>query len=121
MKIRVKLGGDIRRLQNDISTAKVTKVIADVDAELGELTKATTQKMANRAPVATGLLKNTISDSAHHAGALHWQILANLDTVPYYWRQNFEHKNKRYYVTIPVNEAEMEIVPRLQRVVDKAW
>ncbi|MCU7556534.1 hypothetical protein [Macrococcus capreoli] len=121
MKISIKMRGDFNRLRKDISKSKVTSVLQEVDQELGKLTYDTVKAQAERAPVDTGWLRENIQGSASHAGSLHWQILSNIDAVPYYWRQNFEHKTKRYFITIPVNQAEMQIVPRLQRVVDSAW
>lgn len=119
--IKMKLSGDMKRLQRDISSTKVQSVLGQVDAEIGIITKMTVAKQARLAPVDTGLLRNTIAGSDRHAGFLHWQILSNLDVVPYYWRQNFEHRTKRYYITKPANEAGELMQARLQRVVDRAW
>lgn len=117
----IKLSGDINRLMKDVSHAKVASVISQLDEELGDLTKETADEMKERAPIETGLLKATVRSGLHHRGVLEWSIDADLDTAPYLWRQNFEHKTKRYYITIPANKAEMAINPRLQKVIDDAW
>lgn len=113
--------GDLGRLIRDISTPKVTKVLTEIDNEIGEIAKKLSEDAANSAPILTGALRNSLSGAAVHAGLLHWDMPVDLDGVPYVWRQNFEHKTKRYYITKNVRVAEMSFAPRLQKVVDSAW
>lgn len=119
--IKMKLTGDIRKLKRDLSLSKVNSTLELIDDEIGDITQAMVAKQSRLAPVDTGLLRDTIAGSANHAGLMHWQALANLDIVPYYWRQNFEHVRKRYYITKPFNEVELIFEERLQKVVDRAW
>lgn len=120
MNARITVTG-IRRLQNGVSVARANKAIENVDEEIGKIAKEIAVKMANDAPVLTGALRNSLANSYVHTGKLVHELKLDTDGVPYVWRQNFEHRTKRYYITRNVNAVRSTFESRLAKAVARAW
>lgn len=120
MKARISVSG-LSRVRTGISTAKAYKAINNVDEEIGKIAQEIAVKMANDAPVLTGALRDSLANSYAHTGLLVHELKLDTENVPYVWRQNFEHKSKRYYITRNVNEARSTFESRLAKAVERAW
>lgn len=99
---------------------KPTDIVNNADKAMDKFTASLADEMSDGAPVATGLLKATVRSGFARKGILRYDIEADLDTAPYMWRQNFEHKSKRYFITRPALAAQPKLVAELQKAVDNS-
>ena len=108
-------------LMRDISPIKARKALDSVDREIGLIADELSNKMANDAPILTGALRNSLLNGVTKSGDLQYDINVDLDNVPYTWRQNYEHKTKRYFITRNAKIYDKGFGQRLQERLDNVW
>lgn len=112
----------IQPLAQAVSPRRAVQAEAEADKELGQMASDIANNSADRAPVLTGHLAETLRNGAVKRGHLHYQVVTDVyGVVPYLWRQNFEHQSMRYFFTTSFNEVEAVFAERLNRAVRRAW
>ena len=105
-----------------ISTAKANEAETNVANELEDMARDTGRNAAQNAPVLTGALRHYTEMGVSQVNAFHIELNPNIyGNIPYFWRQNFEHKTKGLFFTSAFNQMQAQFGERLQKAVDRTW
>lgn len=110
MKLNVKING----LKGVLDMLDPTEYEAEASKVVEKHARLQANKSADRAPVDTGLLSNSIQSSPREIDSLTWQWGSN---VEYAQRQEYEHKTKKGFVRKTVFEGRQPFRDDLQKVV----
>lgn len=118
----IKLSPDMFRLMDDVSIEKAMEAEDNVNDEMGVMMHEMSQTSASRAPVDTGYLREQLTEGVVERGKFHWDFVPDVyGTIPYLFRQNFEHRYKGLFLTSAFNEIEAQFGRRLNEAVDRTW
>lgn len=112
----------VEALLAGISPAKANEAETNVSNELEDIARDTGRTAAQNAPVLTGALRNYAEMGVSQINAFHIELNPDIyGNIPYFWRQNFEHKTKGYFFTNAFNQMQAQFGDRLQKAVDRTW
>ena len=109
-------------LMGAVSVRKANEAMDNVSDELEDMARDVATNTSNRAPVLTGELRNYSKLGVVQEDLHTFTLMPEIyDNLPYFWRQNFEHKTKGLFFTTSFNEMEAVFGKRLQKAVDRTW
>lgn len=112
----------IDELLHGVGYGKAMEAQDNVSEELEDMARYITEHTAERAPVLTGDLRRFAQMGVSQVTAFEIDINVGIyQNLPYFWRQNFEHKSKGLFFTTSFNEIQAVFGQRLQKAVDRTW
>lgn len=112
----------IDELLHGVGYGKAMEAQDNVSEELEDMAREITIKTARRAPVLTGDLRHFAEMGVSQVNAFEIDLNVGIyQNLPYFWRQNFEHKTKGLFFTTSFNEIQAVFGQRLQKAVDRTW
>lgn len=123
--MRMQMTGEWAKLMNDINPSHTTKVVSDIDKEVGFIAKDISKKASADAPVDTGYMRATLKINYMPTGSIidsEWQVMPDVyDVLPYLWMQNFNHATKGFFFTNAFNQQHAKFDKRLLAVIERAY
>lgn len=112
----------IDELLHGVGYGKAMQAQDNVSEELEDMARYITEHTAERAPVLTGDLRRFAQMGVSQVTAFEIDLNVGIyQNLPYFWRQNFEHKSKGLFFTTSFNEIQAVFGQRLQGAVDRTW
>lgn len=112
----------IDELLHGVGYGKAMEAQDNVSEELEDMARYITEHTAERAPVLTGDLRRFAQMGVSQVNAFEIDLNVGIyQNLPYFWRQNFEHKSKGLFFTTSFNEIQAVFGQRLQKAVDRTW